>query len=226
MVVGRRVRVRYDSPMRERATKVPLARRRLATPPSSTGPAVNAQSMTSPSADAEPGAHGAGADVEPSSGSPSSGSPSSGTPTSAAGLVAALWHLQPPDAWAVSRPVDAEAGLRATLLRLAETADGIGSGISMVASEAAACATAQLLADTARAVVATVVDQPAPARLPSDTTPVAGTLVAGWALASPDRQRLARLERWLAARAAVDPIAEPAADLCLWVLEHLEGGAG
>jgi hypothetical protein len=30
------------------------------------------------------------------------------------------------------------------------------------------------------------------------------------------------MERWLAARAASDPGAEPAADLCLWALEHLE----
>jgi hypothetical protein len=30
------------------------------------------------------------------------------------------------------------------------------------------------------------------------------------------------MEQWLAARAAEDPDAGPAADLCLWVLEHLE----
>ncbi|AHG92241.1 hypothetical protein J421_4706 (plasmid) [Gemmatirosa kalamazoonensis] len=37
-----------------------------------------------------------------------------------------------------------------------------------------------------------------------------------------DRLRFARMERWLAARADDDVDAEPAASLCLWVIEHLE----
>jgi hypothetical protein len=48
----------------------------------------------------------------------------------------------------------------------------------------------------------------------------AGVCAGG--LASPVRLRLTRMERWLAARAAADASAVPAADLCLWVLEHLE----
>jgi hypothetical protein len=34
--------------------------------------------------------------------------------------------------------------------------------------------------------------------------------------------RVARMEQWLTARAEHDPAAQPAADLGLWVLEHLE----
>ena len=37
-----------------------------------------------------------------------------------------------------------------------------------------------------------------------------------------DRLRLARMERWLAARAEDHTDADPAASLCLWVIEHLE----
>lgn len=38
--------------------------------------------------------------------------------------------------------------------------------------------------------------------------------------------RVARLERWLTLRAQSEPAAGCAADLALWVLEHLEGAAG
>jgi hypothetical protein len=34
--------------------------------------------------------------------------------------------------------------------------------------------------------------------------------------------RVARMEQWLPARAEHDPAAQPAADLGLWVLEHLD----
>jgi hypothetical protein len=34
--------------------------------------------------------------------------------------------------------------------------------------------------------------------------------------------RVARMEQWLTARTEHDPSAQPAADLGLWVLEHLE----
>jgi hypothetical protein len=37
--------------------------------------------------------------------------------------------------------------------------------------------------------------------------------------------RVARLERWLALRAQQEPAAQCAADLAMWVLEHIEGEA-
>ncbi len=42
----------------------------------------------------------------------------------------------------------------------------------------------------------------------------------------PLRLRLARLERWLTARAAAEAEATAAADLCLWLAEHLEATGG
>jgi hypothetical protein len=134
----------------------------------------------------------------------------------AAGLVATLWRDAPPvlvpPAGGRGEPAASSARLLAALTQIADAAgteirDEGGPG-------AGAPRAAMLLADTARAVVAVLAD-PVPAPLPAARTPAGG-------LASPTRLRLARMEQWLAARAAEDPDAGPAADLCLWVLEHLE----
>jgi hypothetical protein len=131
----------------------------------------------------------------------------------AAELVATLWRGEPPSMSAAG-PAAAErrGGLLAALARLAARADGLARR-----APAAERPALQLLVETARAigaVLGTTDSVPAPApRAVAD---------AGGALASPARLRLARMERWLAARAASDLGAEPAADLCLWALEHLE----
>jgi hypothetical protein len=123
-----------------------------------------------------------------------------------ADLVAALWREVPP-AFAPA-PGTAADRAWAALDRLVADAEAVVRGGGAADPRAAA-----LLADTARTVVAVLADASAaatPAR-----TPAGG-------LASPVRLRLARMEHWLATRAADDVSAAPSADLCLWVLEHLE----
>jgi hypothetical protein len=114
--------------------------------------------------------------------------------------------------------------VRAALAGLAARAERAAAR-GAPAERPAAC----LLAETARAIdaaLATVAPGepagPDPAPHPALGPGRGG---AGGALASPLRLRLARMERWLAARAAADPGAEASANLCLWVLEHLEAEA-
>jgi hypothetical protein len=108
----------------------------------------------------------------------------------------------------VSPGADGGAGTRAALAaplaRAAERAEWLAARGPAAGRDAA-----RLLAETARAVGAALhAERPAP------------TSAGG--LASPVRLRLTRMERWLAGRAAADPAAAASADLCLWVLEHLE----
>jgi hypothetical protein len=126
--------------------------------------------------------------------------------------------------------------LREALGRLVEQADALAERAADAERPAA-----HLLADTARAVEAALreapADAPPPAVAPERAAggqsagqsgavggPSGGP--SGGALASALRLRLSRMERWLAARAAVDPGADAAADLCLWLGEHLEGDCG
>ena len=57
---------------------------------------------------------------------------------------------------------------------------------------------------------------------PPSTAP-AGASDRDGTLPSAVLRRLARMEEWLSARAAADPTAEPAANLCLWIVNQLEG---
>jgi hypothetical protein len=143
----------------------------------------------------------------------------------AGALVAALWRAHPPDVWASGRPwhLGDGRGLQ-VLTQLAERAE------RLAARGGDTRAAARLLAETARAIAAVLARDPAAdgpaarANTPADAAPT-GT-ASGGALASPARRRLVRMERWLAARAAGDPAAVSAADLCLWAVEHLEAGGG
>jgi hypothetical protein len=85
-----------------------------------------------------------------------------------------------------------------------------------------------LLAETARALHALV---SAPGARPGDGPDVerpARAPAGGARGRGGDRRpsaavvRVARMEQWLTARAEHDHAAQPAADLCLWVLEHLD----
>lgn len=136
----------------------------------------------------------------------------------AAALVATLWRAARLGIGVIDRPPldaeppDAAVDLPATIRRIATDAEML-VGHAPVAERPAAL----LLAETARAV-----HQVLGARLPNRDGAVGG----GGALASAACQRLARMEQWLAARATTDPDAAPSADLCLWVLDRLEGDAG
>ncbi len=134
-------------------------------------------------------------------------------PESAADLVAALWRVAPPEVWALGWRAT-EDGVHGALARVAADAEQLAERAAAPGERGAA----RLLAETARAVHSALRDPSA--------APVTGPLpTAGGGLASPVRLRLARMERWLAARAATEPEAAPSADLCLWVVEHLEAVA-
>jgi hypothetical protein len=89
-----------------------------------------------------------------------------------------------------------------------------------------------LLAETARALHALVSGLlSGPGALPSDVPDAERPARAPATSArrgAGDRRpsaavvRVTRMEHWLTARAEHDPAAQPAADLCLWVLEHLD----
>ncbi|GJG89082.1 hypothetical protein tb265_42630 [Gemmatimonadetes bacterium T265] len=135
----------------------------------------------------------------------------SGPPGTAAGLVASLWRTAPPSMWAPERGAAAPAvELSAVIARLAADAERL-----LREAEAEERPAVALLAETARAVCTALGTQP-------PTPDRAGG--EGTALPSSARLRLARMEQWLAARAAADPCAEPSANLCLWVLDQSEGG--
>ena len=114
-------------------------------------------------------------------------------------LVAELWRRLPPVA---DEPFGDADGRVATLRRTLDTLASRAARL-VVTGPVADRAAARLLADTARALHDAL---------------AASLAAAGWV----DRLRFARMERWLAARAEADPDAEPAASLCLWVIEHLE----
>ena len=133
-------------------------------------------------------------------------------PATAADLVATLWR----DACTALRVADARPFADATDLR--GTLERMSTDAELLAIRApdAERPAARLLAETARAAY-TVLD--APSSSPSTAVREDGML------ASSVRRRLARMEHWLSARSATDANAEPAANLCLWVLERLEGDA-
>lgn len=140
-------------------------------------------------------------------------------PESAAALIATFCRATAAR-WEPGRPA-ASTGephdvLRAALRALTTRADALAGGVPDGPRSA------RLLAETARAIDA-VVYAPAPAGTPA--APVHPFLERPDGLAPAAHLRLARMERWLAARAAADPDAEPAADLCLLVLERLEADA-
>ena len=117
-------------------------------------------------------------------------------------LVDELWHR-----W---HPIAADAGGDSVPWRVA----GLQRSLAAVAAAATRLTldgapgdrgAARLLGDTAQTVHDVLGRQSA-----DEVTP--------WK----DRLRLARLERWLAARAETDADAKSAASLCLWVIEHLE----
>jgi hypothetical protein len=151
---------------------------------------------------------------------------------SASALVATLWRTAPPEMWALERRLPAVAdGVHVALARVARDAEHVAAGAAAEPERAAA----RLLAETAWAILAALGDRvgalvagavagPVPGPVSGPVSgPVPGpAATAGAGLASPVRLRLARMERWLAARAAGDPAAGPAADLCLWVVEQLE----
>jgi hypothetical protein len=117
-------------------------------------------------------------------------------------LVAEIWQRQPPvtDVGIVDGPEACVAGIRRTLAAVAARAASIAT-----AGPRDDLAAATLLRETACAMHDAL-----------GAENVGG--VTPWV----DRIRFARMERWLAARAETDPDAEPAASLCLWVIEHLE----
>ena len=145
----------------------------------------------------------------------------------AATMIAALWRAEPPR-------LD-DAALRAAARRprgrrrdrgAAEAAVGepVVATLSRVALQAEMRAVdhvgdvregAVLLADTARALHA-LLARTSDARLARDEDE------EGDCRPDDARLRVARMERWLSARAQTESYAQPAADLCLWALEHLE----
>ena len=129
----------------------------------------------------------------------------------AADLVAALWR----DVCAVRRATDghpsaAAIDVRVALGRLATDAELLAIRAHEIERPAA-----HLLAVTARAAHAALDTPPSAAS--------AGASDPDGTLPSAVLRRLARMEQWLSARAAADPTAEPAANLCLWIVDQLEG---
>jgi hypothetical protein len=123
-----------------------------------------------------------------------------------AAMVAALWRAAPPGAADADHPHMLRT-LTAHLERVAESARRQAGSTAHDDAHGML-----LLADTADVLRAALADphtdrwQPPPVpELP-------------W----PARLRLARLEHWLVARAPLEPGAMAAADLCLWLAEHLE----
>jgi hypothetical protein len=123
-----------------------------------------------------------------------------------AGIVAGLWRAAPPGA---------DFGDRAHLLaslatRLRQVADAARqrSGVAPVQDRSAL----HLLADTADVLRGALMVPDAATWQPPPQPELP------W----PARLRLARMERWLAERSEQDPSAAAAADLCLWLAEHIE----
>jgi hypothetical protein len=129
-----------------------------------------------------------------------------GDATDAPAIVGALWRLAPPGA-----PDADHQHLRRTLAaHLEDVAESARRLDADGGSDAARGL--RLLADTADVLRAALVHPHA------DRWQLPPTPELPW----PARLRLARLERWLAARATHEPGAMAAADLCLWLAEHLE----
>jgi hypothetical protein len=79
-----------------------------------------------------------------------------------------------------------------------------------------------MLAETARALHGLLGDaRPGAPASPAPARPAGGVPRGGERLPAA-LVRVARMEQWLTTRAHEDAAAEPAADLCLWVLEHCE----
>ena len=121
-------------------------------------------------------------------------------------VVGALWRLAPPG---ISES-DRSEMLRTLATRLDHVADAARRLAADVAPDGARGML--LLADTADVLRAALAHPEADRWQPPPVPELP------W----PARLRLARLERWLAARAADEPGAMAAADLCLWLAEHLE----
>jgi hypothetical protein len=146
---------------------------------------------------------------------PSIGPTPAGPPDTAAEIVAALWRADSPALDAGSRSLAALVpALAASLAGVAADAERL-AGVGTAEGRAAA----RLLAETAT-VLRRALERP-DAGAPGHPTPEPPPGGPSW----PMRLRLGRLERWLAGRAATDPAAGPAGDLCLWVLEHLDAAA-
>jgi hypothetical protein len=140
-------------------------------------------------------------------------------PATPADLVAELWRTMPP---AMSpTPLGAPSGV-AVAAALATALDRLAARAAALAERGGAGGEeARLLAETAGVMGAAL------RAWEADAPPaVAREPGAGGALASPLRLRLARMQRWLDARAAVDARAASAADLSLWTVEQLEGDGG
>ena len=125
---------------------------------------------------------------------------------SATDLVAALWRTGPASMW---RSTPTATDLRASLDRCVANADRLAGSGPLTAQPAA-----RLLADTGRALLAT---------LGASSHVTDGAPDEASVLPSSAFRRIARMEQWLSARAVTDPTVEPAANLCLWVLEYVEG---
>jgi len=135
-------------------------------------------------------------------------------PGGPARLVAELWQFRPPAGGDASDgdPAACVAELRRTLAIVGAAATRAAADGPPHERHAAA-----LLAETAR-VIDDALGAPRSLRPP----PARGVSFTADGVPWVDRLRFARMERWLAARAEGEPDAEPAASLCLWVIEHLE----
>ena len=152
----------------------------------------------------EPGAHRAGIPASAGAREDRLSAPAHAPDPDA--VVGALWRLAPPG----TAESDRSLMLRGLAARLAEVADAARRSAADATPDAARGM--QLLADTAEVLRAAL------AHPESDRWQPPPVPELPW----PARLRLARLERWLAARAAHEPGAMAAADLCLWLSEHLE----
>ena len=130
----------------------------------------------------------------------------------AAAVVAELWRVACPG----PQPLAAEPGAAAV---------DLAAAIRRVAAEAEQLAVHAPVAERAAARLLTETAQAVQRALGGHAMDGGGTIGEGGTLPSPVRRQLARLERWLATRATADPDAAASADLCLWVLGHLEADA-
>lgn len=107
-------------------------------------------------------------------------------------------------------------GPRARLVDVRATLEGLSTDADVLAIRApdAERPAAQVLAETART---------AHRALAAPVSSLGGAMHGGGALPWSVCLRLARMEQWLTARATTDPSAVAAADLCLWVLDQVEG---
>ena len=123
-----------------------------------------------------------------------------------AGIVASLWRATPPGS-----VFGDHAHLLSTLAsRLQQVAEAARQRSSVASTEHQRAL--HLLAETADVLRgALTVGDAASWQPPAQPE-----------LPCPARLRLARMERWLAERSEDDPGAAAAADLCLWLAEHIE----